>query len=45
MVREDGYREGGIPGTLAEAILRLIYRIYRISWFIRPFDWIILIIY
>ena len=35
----------GIPVHPAKARLRLIYGIYRIVWFIRPFDWNILRIY
>ena len=31
---------GYYPPSKPEAGLRLIYRIYEIDWFIRPFDWI-----
>ena len=33
-----GYQEGGIPGTHQPARLRLIYGIFKIDRFIRPFD-------
>ena len=33
-----GYLGGCIPGTIAKASLRLIYRILESDRFIRPFD-------